>query len=132
METIGERIRAVRKSAKATQKDFGARLNMSENFIWMIEKGQREPSDRTIADICRVYGIDEVWLRTGAGEPYRPKGREEELTELMAGLMADRPEAFRSRLITALLRFDPEGAEWAALERIYESVAQEAKKEHGG
>ena len=98
----------------------------------MIEIGQREPSDRTIADICRVYGIDEIWLRTGAGEPYRPKGREEELTELMAGLMADRPEAFRSRLITALLRFDPEGAEWAALERIYESVAEEAKKEHGG
>lgn len=129
---MNERIKLIRQTVGQTQAAFAEALGLSRNYIAMIEIGQREPSDRTIADICRVYGIDEVWLRTGAGEPYRPKGREEELTELMAGLMADRPEAFRSRLITALLRFDPEGAEWAALERIYESVAKEAKKEHGG
>lgn len=82
METIGERVRAVRRCAKLTQKSFGSRLNMSENFIWMIEKGERVPSDRTIADICRVCGVDEIWLRTGTGEMFAPKTRREELEEI--------------------------------------------------
>lgn len=60
---------------------------------------------------------------------YQQKSREEELGALLKSVLADRPEAFRSRLLTALLRFDPDGAEWQVLERIYESIAEEAKKE---
>jgi acetylornithine deacetylase len=61
-----------------TQKDFSARLGLSENFIWQIEKGEREPSDRTISDICREFSISENWLRTGDGEMFRSISREEE------------------------------------------------------
>ena len=42
--------------------------------------------------------------------------------------MNDRPESFRARLITALLRFSPDGPEWAALESIYNSIQAEAEK----
>ena len=30
--------------------------------------GKKIPSDRTIADICREFNINENWLRTGEGE----------------------------------------------------------------
>lgn len=47
---------------------------------------------------------------------------------LVKSLMADKPEAFRTRLITALLRFDADGPEWQLLEDIYNSVAADIKK----
>ena len=122
------RIREVRKAAKLSQEDFGKRLGLSRQYITLVEAGDREPSDRTIRDICREFGVNETWLRTGAGDPKTAKSREQEMAELVKSLMADNPESFRSRLVTALLRFDPNGPEWEVLERIYESIAAEAEK----
>ena len=48
--------------------------------------GETGVSDRTITDICRVFRVNETWLRTGAGEKYRKKARAEELAELFAEL----------------------------------------------
>lgn len=80
---MNERIKEIRASAGLTQAQFAERLNLSRNYVAMIEIGQREPGDRTIADICRVFGIREEWLRDGL-EPMRaPKTREEEISELV-------------------------------------------------
>lgn len=128
MRTTNNRIKLIRQSAGLTQMQFAERIGLSRNYIAMLEVGQREPADRTISDICREFGANEVWLRTGVGEPFASKSREAEMGELVRKLMADRPEAFRVRLITALLRFDPEGAEWQVLENIYKSVAGETEK----
>lgn len=43
-------------------------------------------------------------------------------------LFADRPDSFRSRLITALLRIEPESPEWEIFERLYERIAAENKR----
>lgn len=63
-----DRILKVRKKENLTQEAFAERLNLSKNFVWMLEKGERTPSDRTIADVCREFNISEEWLRTGKGE----------------------------------------------------------------
>lgn len=39
-ETIGERIKQVRKGAKKNQKDFGEEFGISQSHISNIEKGQ--------------------------------------------------------------------------------------------
>lgn len=132
MNTIGERIRHLRKDdLLLTMEKFGERIGITTASLSNIENGKTNPSDQTIRSICREFGVNELWLRYGdeGGEMYQPRTREEEMAELFKSLMRDKPEAFRSRLITALLRFDPDGAEWALLERIYESVAAEVKKE---
>ena len=49
----------------------------------MLEKGDRKPSDRTIADICREFNISELWLRTGEGEPHIQRDEDEEFLEVM-------------------------------------------------
>lgn len=128
---MNARIKEVRKAAKLTQAAFGDRLGITQNYVALIEGGQREPSDRTLRDICREFNVSETWLRTGAGEMHGARTREEELTELLAGLMADRPESFRSALLTVLLRFRPDGPEWAALEAVYNSVRAETEKSPG-
>lgn len=120
------RIKLVRQKEGLTQEQFAGRIGLSRNFVAKIEIGNRVPSDRTIADICREFGVSETWLRTGVGEPYEVRTREEEMGDLLGSLMKDSPESFRSRLITALLRFDPDGPEWQVLENIYNSVAAEA------
>lgn len=131
MDTIGKRVRAIRKSNKLTVVAFGARIGITNPSVSNIENGKTNPSDQTIRSICREFGVNELWLRYGeeGGEMYQQKSREEELGALLKSMLADRPEAFRSRLLTALLRFDPDGAEWQVLERIYESIAEKAKKE---
>lgn len=65
-----KRIEQLRQQENLTQEAFAKRLGMSRNFIWMVENGKREVSDRTIADICREFGVNETWLRTGEGEMY--------------------------------------------------------------
>jgi len=78
-----------------------------------------------ISLICREFHVREAWLRDGEGEMFEIKPRAEELGELVRKLLADRPESFRSRLITSLLRFEPNSPEWQILENIYNSIADE-------
>lgn len=73
---MNERIKRLRLELGLTQAQFGEKIKLSQNFVWMIEKGTRAPSDRTISDICREFGVNEAWLRKGVGEPHRQRGRE--------------------------------------------------------
>lgn len=76
---MNERIAEIRKAAGMTQEEFAAKICLSRNFIWMIEKGDRVPSDRTIRDICEKFGVRETWLRDGIGEPYMKKEDDDDL-----------------------------------------------------
>lgn len=60
-----DRILKVRKEAKLNQEDFAKKINLTKNYISLIETGNRIPSDRTISDICREFNINEEWLRIG-------------------------------------------------------------------
>lgn len=48
MDTIGDKIRSIRKKAKLTQAEFGERLTVSESYISMVESGKEIPSDMLI------------------------------------------------------------------------------------
>lgn len=69
METINERIKEVRKSKGLSQKEFAERIGLRSNSIAVIETGRRNPSERTIKDICEAFAISEEWLKYGKGEP---------------------------------------------------------------
>ena len=124
-----DRIREIRKANGLTQEAFAERLCMTRNYITQLEMGAKEPGDRTIRDICREFGVNELWLRTGEGEMYAEQSRQQEMSRLVRDLMADSPERFRVALVTTLLRFDPDGPEWEILERIYHSIEKELDHE---
>lgn len=102
LSTIYDRIKAVRKSAGLTQQEFADELGLKRNTIATYETAKLEPSDRTISDICRVFNINEEWLRSGEGEMMRPKDRGEEIADIArAAAVSDPDEAaayFRSVL----------------------------------
>ena len=75
MDNIGTRIKAIRQALDLTQEQFASQVGLSRNYIGMIEIGQRDPSERSISDVCRVFGVDPIWLRTGVGEMFSPQRR---------------------------------------------------------
>ena len=76
---VNERIKEIRQTVGLTQAEFAEKINLSRNYVAMMEIGQREPSARTISDICKGFNVNETWLRTGTGEMLRPQRRVEEI-----------------------------------------------------
>lgn len=107
---IENRIKQVRIDCGLSQADMAATLNLSENFVWMLENGKRVPGNRTIADICSAFGINEVWLRTGEGEMFSDVPRQ------TAG---DRVRSLRTSLGMTLDKFSEQvGVSKAAISNV--------------
>lgn len=124
---MNERIKHLRKDIlKLSQKDFSDKLGLSENFVWMIEKGNRVPSDRTISDICRIFDIQEDWLRHGL-EPMRAaKSREEEIAELVGHALNGSNEFKKAVIRMICSRTDEELKVLEdSLRTVYESIKKE-------
>lgn len=120
------RIRELRKyTLKMTQKEFSAKLGLSENFIWQIEKGEREPSDRTISDICREFGISENWLRTGEGNMRIPMSRDEEIADMVGKALSGDNEFKKSVIRMICTRSE---SELEALEKMLTQLVAETQK----
>lgn len=64
------RIHAVRAQADLTMAEFAKRIGMTTSSISLFESGKATPSDRTVLSICREFGVNEHWLRTGEGEMF--------------------------------------------------------------
>lgn len=99
METINDRIAVVVENSGMTKTAFAAKINVSQPHVSRMVKGEALPSDRTISDICEKFGVNEVWLRTGAGEMMRPSTKNEQLAKIFASVQVSDDE--RARLIKA-------------------------------
>ena len=97
-----ERIKEVRKSISLTQAEFGERIGVKGNTVTGYETGIRSPSDAIIVSICREFGVNEEWLRTGKGEMFLPKSRGQEIGEIVKAASQNDPEA-AMKFFTSLL-----------------------------
>lgn len=122
---MNARIEAVRKHEGLTQEQFADRINLSRNYLWMLENGSRTPSDRTIKDICDKFGVREAWLREGEGEMFVQDTQSEQVAAFLADLTKDDSDTFKKRFVEMLAGLSP--ADWELLERMAEKLAQ--KKE---
>ena len=81
METIGTRIKEIRKGAGLTLEKFGAKIGITAASLSTIENGKSNPSVQTVLMICREFNVNEDWLRDGTGEPFMKLSREETIAE---------------------------------------------------
>ena len=116
------RILKIRKDSKLNQEDFGLRLNLTKNYISLIETGNRIPSDRTISDICREFNINEDWLKNGTGDMYKEK--DGSFSELLVEL-EDSDDDFIKSLITVYMGLDEDSK--SALRKIAKGMAEKYK-----
>ena len=121
MSNLNERIDALIKALNIRKTAFAERLNVSQAFISQLCSGIKQPSDRTIADICDKFGVNEIWLRTGEGDMFCKKSISDELNAFFADVMNDSPSA-KSRLILSLSRLSDE--QWDVLETVIDDLAK--------
>lgn len=124
---MDKRIRELRKRLGLTQKEFADRLGIKPTAIANYEGGRNVPIDAVISLICREFGVNETWLRTGEGEMKPVTSRDEELSIFMGRVLADRPDSIRRRLIYALSRLDESG--WEVVDQMANLIAAEKKEE---
>ena len=105
-----DRIKLIREGAdekkKLSQQEFANSLGLSRNMIAQVEMGTRILSDRSIRDICRIYKVNEEWLRTGNGEMKQPRSDNEIIDKFVNDVLEAKSEDIRKRLINALSQLD--------------------------
>lgn len=129
MEPMYERIAEISKESGLNKTEFGQKIGISQSMASLICLGKANPSDRTISDICRVFRVNEEWLRNGTGAKYRKKPRAEELGEIFANLEVD--DTVKARFIRTLADF-PEEYFAQALEMARKFLERYAQEEGPG
>ena len=123
---VKEQINDLIQKLNISKTKFAERLNVSQAFVSQLCAGTREPSDRTIQDICREFGCDEVWLRTGEGEPFRQQSKEEQIMRFAVQTVKGSDE-FRKGFVSMLAQLDQE--DWKNLSDIYQKLLDKHKKD---
>ena len=129
METMADRISKVIRDKEKTKTAFSDRINVSQAFVSQMCSGLKVPSDRTIADICREYDVNEEWLRTGQSDPYVQLSRDEELAQFFGEVMKGEDPDFRRRLLSVMSRLTTD--EWALLEQMAWKLVDELRQDSG-
>ena len=100
MNSINQRIDFLIKELGITKTKFSEAIHVSS--------GSKVPSDRTIADICREFGVSLAWLETGEGEMYVQRTENERMALMFADVLAEADESPRKRCIAAAMEMPPE------------------------
>ena len=79
MNTINDRIRALREELGLSQTAFGEPIGLSRDEVKNIEYKKTAPKEITIPLICKEYSVSEAWLRDGIGEPYLKREDDDDL-----------------------------------------------------
>jgi transcriptional regulator with XRE-family HTH domain len=67
---LNSRLKDIRKALRLTQKEFAARLGITDSGISRLEKGQNQLTDQLIRAICREYKVNYEYLKNGIGEMF--------------------------------------------------------------
>ena len=72
------------------------------------ENGLTNMTDRSIRDICRVFYVNEDWLRTGEGNMFRARNTTNEELALQIGKLLKTDDEFTKNLFLEYLKLPPE------------------------
>src|SRR5215469_5250514 len=67
---LGKLIRERRRLLNLTQEELARRIRVSMPFVGHLETGHRRPSEKTIAKLARVLGLDQQKFSRFASNPF--------------------------------------------------------------
>lgn len=121
-----DRIKKIRDDYGMTLAEFGKRIKIGASSVGRFESGERSPSPQTIAMICNEFGVSETWLRTGEGEPYIQRSKEEQISALFTEVLKDDEDEFRRKVIQRLASYTKE--DWELLNKALKLFLPEEHK----
>lgn len=122
MADINVRISQIIEDSKLSKTDFAAKINVSQQYVSKLSK-DGTPSDRTLLDICREFGVSETWLRTGEGDMHITMSRSQEVAEFVGDVLKGESDTFKRRFVAMLARLDE--SDWEVLEKIVEEMKKD-------
>ncbi len=118
-----DRIKALRKALGLSQGKFAEALGVSISSAQKWEIAAAVPTAAALHLMSEKFGVSEEWLRTGEGEMFTPRSREEEIAAFVHDVCGPEGTAFQRRLISLLARLTVD--EWTILERIADKLQNE-------
>ena len=82
MNTINDRIRALREELGLSQTAFGEPIGLSRDEVKNIEYKKTAPKEITIPLICKEYGVSETWLKDGTDPMHIKKDADDDLEKI--------------------------------------------------
>lgn len=118
---MNKRIKLIRTTLGMTQQEFADKIKVKRNTVATYEMGRSIPSDSAIALICKVFDVNEDWLRTGYGEMFKEVSKSDQIADMLSDVLKSDENNFKRRLISALAQLDDTG--WDSLEHLIDSIA---------
>ena len=108
--SICRRLIELRGTLNLNQTDFATRINRKQSTYSAYEKEEDKVPERAIIDICRVFHVNEQWLRTGDGETFskEPPAKEPDNLAFELGKLLRSNDEFSKTLILEYLKLPPE------------------------
>lgn len=117
------RIKEFRLKNSLTQEKMAEIMNLSKGYIYQIEAGKQAVSDRFIDDVCRIFRINEEWLRTGKGPMLSAKTEEEEFAIWAARHLKIDSDSFKRRFVRAMMNLSDN--DWKVLEKYINDMTKD-------
>ena len=118
-----DRIKDIRNSLHMSQTDFAKKLLVSRSAVCKMESGENSPSDQTIALICKEFNVNEEWLRTGEGEMFNKRTRNQELAAFMNNIIEEGTDSFKKKFILALSELNE--SDWETIKKMTDALSKE-------
>lgn len=124
-----EQLKKLRKHLDMTQQAFADKIGMKQNTIAQYEMGRTVPSDAIVFSICREFGVNENWLRTGEGEMFEELTEQKKLMKYTGLLLKDKDSAIAAAIQSLIVTYEQlDDTSKATLEKISMQYIENLKK----
>jgi len=118
LESIGSRIKMIRKHYGLTQTELGELLGIQYSGVSKFERDVVIPTEAALKLICSTYHINYMWLTEGRGDMMQEETADDMIDRMMAG------ESLLARqIMKAFARLPRE--EWERLRDIIDAVQRD-------
>ena len=122
---MNERIKELRKSLGLSQEAFAERLGLKGSAVSHLESGRRNITNQNIVAICREFGVNEEWLRTGSGDMFEEMSRAEKAAQIVGAALGSGDEFILNTFI-ALGQLSSN--EWELIKKFVDKIKGDDEK----
>ena len=83
---INTRILIIRKFLDITQESFADEIGLKRNSVALVERGKRNPSEKTLKEIRERFNVNKEWLLDGSGQVFNDDHKDHYLFNLCGKL----------------------------------------------
>ena len=118
-ELMKERLKELRIALGISQAELGERIGVSRAAISRLESGSNNFTNQMVTSICREFGVNEEWLRTGNGDMFEEMSRAEKAAQIVGAALGSDDDFILNTFI-ALGQLSP--AEWELIKKFVDKI----------